>query len=118
MSFVLPFEEWRIGHIVLPLSVRPSPIASGISHLRLNVLGMASASFGHIFSGFFFFFFFFFFVVVVVVVFVFVFFCGCCVYVVVFCLFVFLVFVVVVVVVVGFFFFFNWFESTPARESV
>ena len=31
-----PFKEWWKGHIVLPLSVRPSSSASGVNNLRLS----------------------------------------------------------------------------------
>ena len=46
----LPFEEWWKGHIVLPLSVRPSPSTAGVSNSRLSFSGEASVSFGHISS--------------------------------------------------------------------
>ena len=50
----MPFEKWCKGHIVLPLSVRPSPSASGVSNLRLSFFrreASVSFSFGDISSS-------------------------------------------------------------------
>ena len=35
-SMTPSFEEWWKGHIVLPLAVRPSPCAAGVSNLCLS----------------------------------------------------------------------------------